>query len=159
MTQPTLVEAKGRRFVISEAPTDDTLKSFISFMTKAKVTDVVRVCEETYNPAELISTGIKFHDFPFPDGDSPPTNIIQNWLKIVEQEVLKGGNTVAIHCVAGLGRAPVLVAIALIEFLGMEPLDAVTYIRKRRRGAINATQLKFLQQYKPMRKKGGCIVM
>jgi len=66
---------------------------------------------------------------------------------------------VAIHCVAGLGRAPVLVAIALIEFLGMEPLDAVTYIRKRRRGAINATQLKFLQQYKPMRKKGGCIVM
>jgi len=59
-----LVEAKGRRFVISEAPTDDTLKSFISFMTKAKVTDVVRVCEETYNPAELISTGIKFHVCP-----------------------------------------------------------------------------------------------
>lgn len=44
-------------------------------------------------------------------------------------------------------RAPVLVAIALIEG-GMSPLDAVMYIRERRRGAINNRQLKFLESYK-----------
>lgn len=51
------------------------------------------------------------------------------------------------HCVAGLGRAPVLVAIALIE-LGMAPLDAIEYIREKRRGAFNKPQIMFLDSYK-----------
>lgn len=55
--------------------------------------------------------------------------------------------TVAVHCVAGLGRAPVLVAIALIE-LGMAPLDAIEYIREKRRGAFNRPQITFLDSYK-----------
>lgn len=55
--------------------------------------------------------------------------------------------TIAIHCVAGLGRAPALVAIALIES-GMESLDAVTYIRRYRRGAFNSKQIAFLDSYK-----------
>ena len=36
---------------------------------------------------------------------------------------------VAVHCVAGLGRAPVLVALALIE-LGLKYEDAVEMIRQ-----------------------------
>lgn len=40
-------------------------------------------------------------------------------------------------------RAPVLVAIALIEF-GMEPLDAVEYVRRKRRGAFNKPQISYL---------------
>ena len=48
-------------------------------------------------------------------------------------------STIAIHCVAGLGRAPLLVAIALIE-CGVDYLTAVETIRKERRGAINKLQ-------------------
>lgn len=51
------------------------------------------------------------------------------------------------HCVAGLGRAPVLVAIALIE-LGMAPLDAIQFIRVKRRGSFNNAQITFLDGYK-----------
>jgi hypothetical protein len=36
-----------------------------------------------------------------------------------------------------------MVAVALIES-GMEPVDAISFIRKFRRGAFNATQLKYL---------------
>jgi protein tyrosine phosphatase type IVA len=64
------------------------------------------------------------------------------------------GPTVAVHCVAGLGRAPVLVAIALIEN-GMDPIQAVEYIRSRRRGAINRKQLSYLEQYQRVR-RGSC---
>jgi protein tyrosine phosphatase type 4A len=53
-------------------------------------------------------------------------------------------------------RAPVLVAIALIED-GMPALDAVAYIRERRRGAINKKQLRYIETYKP-RSKSRCII-
>lgn len=56
--------------------------------------------------------------------------------------------TVAIHCAAGLGRAPVLVALALVE-AGLDPVEAVGWLRALRRGAINGSQLAFLHQYQP----------
>ncbi len=42
----------------------------------------------------------------------------------------------AVHCVAGLGRAPFLVAIALIH-KGCERINAIELIRKHRPGALN----------------------
>jgi protein tyrosine phosphatase type 4A len=48
---------------------------------------------------------------------------------------------------SGLGRAPVLVALALIES-GLEPFDAIDKIRKLRKGAINHRQMTFLEKYK-----------
>jgi protein tyrosine phosphatase type 4A len=78
--------------------------------------------------------------------------MISQWLQVVNQAKLQAARqetdhvTVAVHCVAGLGRAPVLVAIALIE-LGMAPLDAIAYIREKRRGAFNKPQIMFLDSY------------
>lgn len=55
--------------------------------------------------------------------------------------------SIAVHCQAGLGRAPALVAIALMERAGMDPLDAIMYIRERRKGAFNAKQMAYLEAY------------
>ena len=95
-----------------------------------------------------------FQDHPFDDGHSPPQEIIDTWLDLVnhtfhgESKSSDDDSTIAVHCVAGLGRAPVLVAIALIEE-GMDAVEAVTMIRTHRRGAINAKQLNYLQTYTP----------
>ena len=71
----------------------------------------------------------------FEDGASPPIEIIKSWCEVVHSTFDKKNSgikpCIAVHCVAGLGRAPVLVAIALIEY-GMDPIAAVTFIRERR---------------------------
>ena len=43
---------------------------------------------------------------------------------------------IGVHCVAGLGRAPFLVAIALVNN-GCSPANAIELIRKNRPGAFN----------------------
>jgi hypothetical protein len=69
------------------------------------------------------------------------------------------GPSIAVHCVAGLGRAPILVAIALIE-AGMEPHEAVKAVRARRPSALNKRQLLYLtESYQRRRRLGGCCVL
>ncbi|KAI7852349.1 protein-tyrosine phosphatase-like protein [Circinella umbellata] len=165
---PTYIEYKGARFLIVDAPSNNNLPLYIEEFNRWNVTDVVRCCYATYSPALLEEKGIEVHDWVFGDGEAPPVPIVEAWLKLVDerfpsqQEGEQGQNNnssipcIATHCVAGLGRAPVLVAIALIE-LGMPALDAVAYIRERRRGAINNKQLKYIEMYK-RRSKSKCII-
>lgn len=55
--------------------------------------------------------------------------IVEMWFDLLRARFTESpGACVAVHCVAGLGRAPVLVALALIE-LGMKYEDAVDFIR------------------------------
>jgi protein tyrosine phosphatase type IVA len=159
---PTLIEYAGFKFLIMDAPSQSNLHLYLKEMERVGVKDIVRICEPTY-PREIVeSCGIKVHDWVFPDGESPPVHIIESWLRLVDSQKHSDGTFsggVAVHCVAGLGRAPVLVAIALIEN-GMKALDAVMYIRQRRRGAINNKQLKFLENYHPRHlKKDKCQIM
>ncbi|KNC96143.1 uncharacterized protein SPPG_08531 [Spizellomyces punctatus DAOM BR117] len=168
---PTLIEYKNLRFLIFDAPSDRTLDLYLNELQKQSVTDVVRVCDPTYDKKVLQEHGITVHDWPFPDGDPPPTSIVTDFLNLVNSRFgnkdKKEGSAaevnqserpaIGVHCVAGLGRAPVLVTMALIE-AGLSPLDAVIYVRERRRGAINARQLKFVESYKRRSRDKGCII-
>ncbi|GKY92048.1 protein tyrosine phosphatase type IVA 2 [Mayamaea pseudoterrestris] len=159
-TKPTLIEVDKMKFLIMDAPRQGNLHYYIKEMRKHHVTDVVRVCEVTYTANELNLAGIKLHELEYKDGTSPPKDHIMTWLKLVD-ETFYGAATetaandaansetgIAVHCVAGLGRAPVMVAIALVEFANMDPVEAVSFLRKKRRGAINEKQLLYLEGYK-----------
>ncbi|KAF9287558.1 Protein tyrosine phosphatase type IVA 1 [Mortierella alpina] len=152
--QLTLIEppmTKGVRFLILDCPTDSTLPFYLAELKRHNVTDVVRCCEPTYRAETLQAENISVHDWPFRDGAVPPTNIIKSWLQLVDSRIVRQDDihapTIAVHCVAGLGRAPILVAIALIE-LGMANLDTVEFIRKRRRGCFNSNQIQYIDGYK-----------
>ncbi|KAG0749600.1 hypothetical protein G6F57_003484 [Rhizopus arrhizus] len=161
---PTYIEHNGLRFLIVDAPSSNNLPLYLK---RWNVTDVVRCCEATYPKEPLNENNIQVHDFVFADGEAPPAAIVDAWLQLINDRFLTDEQTladdnallpcIAIHCVAGLGRAPVLVTIALIED-GMQSLDAVAYIRERRRGAINKKQLRYIETYKPRSKRSKCII-
>lgn len=195
--RPTLIETEDHklRFLVLDAPSDTNLASYLKEFKKHNVTHLARLCQPTYNSQPVIQAGIKFYEMPFDDGKSPPKNIVNAWLSLVDevfpdkkkqqhdQQQEENGNgtssssadrngrlvadrngnnippTIGVHCVAGLGRAPVLVAIALMERENMNALDSIRYVRKRRRGAINTNQITFIEKYVPRRKKPHCIVM
>jgi len=154
---PSLVQHKGKKFLIFDAPNDDNLALYIKEFKAAKVVCVARACEPTYAKERLEEEGIQVEDLAFADGSHPSKDVVQRWVSLVKS-VFKSNKdaTIGVHCVAGLGRAPVLVAIALVED-GMDPINAVEFIRSARRGSINSAQLSWLKDYKP--KKGGCAVM
>lgn len=147
--EPAEIEFKNMRFLITYRPTDATMDRFIEELKKHNVKDVVRVCDPTYNTARLHQEGITVMDLPFDDGTPPPEDVVTEWFNLLRLRFTDDSTCcVAVHCIAGLGRAPVLVALALIE-LGMKYEDAVELIREKRRGAINAKQLAYLEKYRP----------
>eukprot|EP00124_Ichthyophonus_hoferi_P002895 Ihof_evm9s220 gene=Ihof_evmTU9s220 len=92
-------------------------------------------------------------DWRFEDGDIASSDIIDDWLDLCTQVYPKNKSSdtnsrmIAIHCAAGLGRAPFLVALALIQN-GMDNYECVKYIREVRKGAINGRQLNYILKFK-----------
>lgn len=163
---PALIVHKGCHFLITDNPASENVPQFIQEMQNNKVTDIVRACEErSYDAAEVETAGLAVHEYNFPDGAPPPDEVIQQWMALVNERFPKKAkgtpeHTIAVHCVAGLGRAPMLVAVAMMERdPALQPEEAVALIRAKRRGAFNARQLKFLQDYVRMNKGKGCCVM
>ncbi|KAM9044357.1 protein tyrosine phosphatase type IVA 1-like [Megaptera novaeangliae] len=146
---PVEVTYKNMRFLITHNPTNVTLNKFIEDLKKHGVTTIVRVCEATYDTTLVEKEGIHVLDWPFDDGTPPSNQIVDDWLSLVKIKFCEDpGCCIAVHCVAGLGRAPVLVALALIEG-GMKCEDAVQFIRQKRLGALKSKQLLYLEKYRP----------
>lgn len=168
--KPSFLEYKGQRFLIIDAPTDRNVAHYIREFKKYGVTDLVRACDPSYSTDAVVASGVEVHEMAFRDGDPPPAEVLKSWLGLVNERFKGKGKgksssgdeskqdpTIAVHCVAGLGRAPVLVCVALIE-AGLMPLEAVDFVRKHRRGAINTRQLGYLRLYK-RQSKGCCTIM
>ncbi|CAM9638581.1 protein tyrosine phosphatase type IVA 1-like [Lethenteron reissneri] len=146
---PVELSYKNMRFLITHNPTNATLDKFIEEMKRYHVGTLVRVCEPTYDKTPVENEGITVLDWQFDDGASPPDGVVDAWLDLLKDKFRdEPERCVAVHCVAGLGRAPVMVALALIEG-GMKYEDAVELIREKRRGAINTKQLLYLEKYRP----------
>jgi len=159
--KPSFIDASKykARFLITDAPTESNISQYIAYFEQYNVKVVVRTCDPSYSGHSLQQKNIALHDLPFPDGAFPDDSAIREWLRIVLTTFKKDSTaTIAVHCVAGLGRAPVLVAIALIE-LGMDRMEVIQFVRDKRPKAFNLKQLNQLEKYK--RKSGGkgCSVM
>uniref|UniRef100_A0A7S1WCG4 protein-tyrosine-phosphatase n=1 Tax=Alexandrium catenella TaxID=2925 RepID=A0A7S1WCG4_ALECA len=145
-----LLEHGKFKIIIMDAPSDANSAVYVKELKALGVTDVVRTCEPTYSTEHFEKEGIQVHEMTFADGAAPPEDTIQRWNDLIRKRYRSKDEAglVAVHCVAGLGRAPVMAAVALMEMTAMDAMDAVEKIRERQKGAINARQLKYLQAYK-----------
>lgn len=172
--RPTLVEHGPLRLLVSATPSPSSLEAYADTLVCHNVKHVVRVCEPTYDAEDLRRLGFNVHEWPFPDGESPPQSVLDKWFALLDTVFNtsaykhrpdpdsdaassdsdfsplgspdQSGETIAVHCVAGLGRAPVLAALALVD-IGLAPYEAVGWMRALRRGAINARQLAFVEEF------------
>lgn len=148
---PTMIARDHLKFLIMDAPHYDNVGCYIEELQRHNVAHFVRTCERTYDESVVQDAGIEPHALPFPDGEPPSDRIISKWLELVT-DASEHNAAVGVHCLAGLGRAPVLVVIALIEH-GMRNVEAIELVRSQRRGAINRKQLEYLMSYRPRRRR------
>lgn len=70
---------------------------------------------------------------PVEDHQSPSTDQFLVGTSIIDQ-VINQGKTIYVHCKAGHGRSPTLVAAYFIRFKGMSPTEAISYVSSQRLG-------------------------
>ncbi|GKT22872.1 protein tyrosine phosphatase type IVA 3-like [Aduncisulcus paluster] len=170
VVNPNVITGFGMRFLLCDSPKDDHMDDFVQIFVKNKVKKVVRLTNPTYSTKMLNAKGISVIDLSFPDGSLPTEELLASWREIVadifppEQVEAKSkisgpaeGHSLCVHCLASLGRAPVLVAVALID-RGFDQTDVIQHIRKVRRGCFNRSQIDWLLSYSPPSSTGCFIV-
>ncbi|HHC73476.1 MAG TPA: hypothetical protein ENK78_00180 [Thiothrix sp.] len=155
---PTLLSAQGRLGLThmpgSQAARDSDLAALYSLGVDALICLQQPREFQQINPPETLAereAAVKAHQIQFVHEAitdfSPPT--VEQAQRIVAQ--LKGlldeGQTVVVHCFAGLGRAGTIAACVLVAY-GHRASDAVKFVRQYRKGAVQTqAQAAFVQQF------------
>lgn len=148
----------GFTYIVTQSPDSYNLQIYKDFLLINCVNTVVKLCEgKEYDYDFLFRNGIKLIDVPICDGTIPSENIMIEWINIIKNE-MKTKKGLAVHCVSGLGRAPLFVCIGLIKIDKMDPVDAITFVRKSIPRALNKNQINFLSTLSSNEKKEKCLI-
>lgn len=88
-------------------------------------------------PEKAIQHNLAFYHLPIRDMSIPDEEFERHWQDAGERlrSLLLSGESIVLHCLAGLGRTGTIAARLLVE-LGDEPETAIRRIRAARPGAI-----------------------
>lgn len=106
------------------------------------ITCVVRLCQRFYNETVFTRGGIKHVEMYFLDGSTPPLEIRERFLSLIE-----GPDVIALHCKAGLGRTGTLAGCYMIKNYGFTAHEVIGWIRICRPGSVIGPQQKYLSVY------------
>jgi len=148
----------NRIFLITPSPNERLIKDYIKILKEKSINLVIKATyDNLYNVSIYNKNNIEYIELQFDDGSVPTDDII---LKLIE--IIKQYNSICIHCLSGLGRAPVLMALILILQYNYKPIDAVIKIKKKIIYAFNTTQLEFLFNFKKskyIKKENKCEIL
>ena len=116
-------------------------RDFLTPFKECNIGAVIRLNEKLYDSRTFEREGITVHGLEFPDGGNPSDSIIARFVQIVDSHVLKG-QSVAVHCRAGLGRTGTLIGCYImckIKEAGFTSLDSkplIAWMRICRPGMV-----------------------
>ena len=147
-----------RNFIISESPTDNNIEEYIKILQQNSINLVINLTniteKNTYDIDKIKNANIDYLHFPIQDGYVPTDFQINKLL-----EFLNRYNSLAFHCAAGLGRAPLVFAISYIILFNKKALDVIEMIREKEQKALNNIQIKYLYNFKRKKYIGDkCII-
>ena len=111
---------------------DDYIEVFKNF----NVTRVIRLNEAKYDRDTFVNNDIAHSDLFFIDGSVPPTDIVDKFFEIADNE--KG--CMAIRCKAGLGRTGTLIGLYAMKHFKFPAAAFIGWIRIARPGSILGPQ-------------------
>lgn len=86
-------------------------EAYFPYFRKHNIRTVVRLNKKIYPASRFTDAGFDHYDLFFTDGSTPPTHILNKFLKITEN--MEGA--AAVHCKAGLGRTGSLIACYMMK--------------------------------------------
>ncbi len=150
------LDAPGRLGISRKPDGGEALDGQMAWLADRRVDHVVSLLE----PAEAAElgladeagaaerNGVGFYNFPITDHGVPSDPAYYRRVATTVERRLNAGQTIVIHCRAGLGRAPSLAIAALIE-RGVHPDEAILSVGKARGRPVPETdeQLAFIRDF------------
>jgi protein tyrosine phosphatase type 4A len=131
-------------FIITASPNEKNINTYIDFLKNKNIELVIKVTNNTLYDLKIYEkSSIKLKELIFDDGSVPSDSIILELMNLI-----KNYNKICIHCVAGLGRAPLLMCLILILEFDYNRTDALIEIRKKIPYALNTIQVEFISDLK-----------
>jgi len=131
------------KFRVYFGPSPNNLNIFLDKLKKYNINMIVRLCEPSYH---IECNSIQIQDLPI-TSCTPSKEVIRQWNDILDSI---NGN-IYVHCESGLGRAPTMIAIALLQ-KEVEPHNIIQMLRTINKKLFNNIQLKFIFNYTVKRK-------
>jgi cell division cycle 14 len=98
---------------------------------KAKnIRAIVRLNNKEYDRAAFIQAGFIHHDLFFTDCSTPSDDIVDKFLRLAEEQE----GSIAVHCLAGLGRTGTLIAMWMMKHQGWTANECIAWLRIVRPG-------------------------
>jgi protein tyrosine phosphatase type 4A len=139
-----VISENERNFIISSLPLDNELDEYVTLLKNNSINLVINLTDLiSYTPEKIQNANIDYLNFPLKDGSVPSDEQIKKFMIFLERY-----NSIAFHCVAGFGRAPLLLAITLILLYNYKPLHVIEKIRELNPKAFNTMQIHYLCKFK-----------
>lgn len=131
-------------FLVTASPSESNIDEYMKMLKNKSVDLVIKMTNENlYDTAIYEKNNIKYIYFFVDDGEILTDKQIFYLLDIITDH-----KSICIHCSAGLGRAPLALALILILKFNQDPFSTIEEIRTEIPFAFNNKQINFLTKLK-----------